>query len=249
MARTRKSHEPGEEKPKARKPKLEPAYSPRVDGHRYVIYATYAREGDPIGKILVLKFLATYAAKRMVTMLIGKDEYEWELWCDRDDMIVTSRGVKIRAHKDQMKELIEYEPTEEEAAWRDEQLIASVQRFLYGRSESPAADRDEPEDLNADTDGGVAKSKTRAKDTKPARERREKPEAAPKKPRVDTSGMVTANDIAKKLGVEGREVRGVLRALKLEKPEYGWAWPKKEAADIEAKIVKGLKEAKKGKKK
>ena len=48
---------------------------------------------------------------------------------------------------------------------------------------------------------------------------------------------------------EGREVRGVLRALKLTKPDHGWAWPKEEAKAIEAKIVDGLKAAKKGKKK
>src|SRR6185436_5118754 len=245
MVRTRKSHEPGEEKPKTRRG-LE-AYSPKVDGHRYVIYASYAREGDPVEKILDLKFLGTFAARFMVTRLIGKDDWKYETWFDRDTMVVTSRGVKIRAHADQIKELIDYEPTEEEDAWRDELLIASINRFLYGRSES--GHTDPVEDIRDEDDDGEDTPK-RARDPKPARAAKpERPKAdpKPKRERVDLSGMVTANDIAKKLGVEGREVRGVLRAMKLEKPSFGWAFDKKTAADIEAKVTAGLKAAKKKK--
>ena len=244
MARTRKSHEPGEEKPKTRTPIGLGAYSPMVDGHKYVIYATWAREGDPVGKVLVLKFLGTFAAKRMVTMLIGKDDWEWQLCYERDDMIVTSKGIKIRAGTTQMKEIMRYEPTEAEDAWRDEQLIASVQRFLYGSREVDR--RDEPEVELEDADGEMETPRAR---TKAAKLPKAPKVVKEKKARVDTSDMVTANDIAKKLGVEGREVRGVLRAMKMEKPAHGWAFDKKTAADIEAKVTAGLKAAKKGKKK
>jgi hypothetical protein len=71
------------------------------------------------------------------------------------------------------------------------------------------------------------------------------------KPKVDKSGLVSANEIAAELKVEGREVRGVLRSLGLTKPDVGWAWPKDSAElkDARKKIEEGLKAAKKGKKK
>jgi len=237
MARARKSHVTDEEKAKN---KLEPAYSAKVDGHRYVIYCTYARTGDPIGKVLVLKFYGTHAAKQFVERVIAKDEYEWELWLDRDAMIVTSRGVKVRAHKDQLKDIMNHEYTEAEIEWRDDQLIRSVANFLYGRRDDNDSTRSHDTDdagrstIHDDGSGSDVQSKTpksARKDRLPKRE---------PKPKPNTDGFISANDIAQKLKLEGREVRGVLRALKLTKPDHGWSWPKDEAGKIEKKVVDQL---------
>lgn len=239
MVRARKSHATDEEKAKT---KLEPAYSEKVDGHRYVIYATYAQAGDPIGKVLVLKFKATYAAKQFAERLIAKDDYEWELWFDRDAMIITERGVKIRAHKDQMKEIMDHEYTEAEAEWRDDQLTRSVTQFLYGRRES----NDEVRSRNADdAERSTVLHKGSGDDcerTAPDRGRKERVPKREPKPKLNTDGYVSANDIAKELKLEGREVRGALRALKLIKPDHGWSWPKDEAGKIKKKVVDRLAE-------
>lgn len=246
MARARKSHEPGEEEAKPTRSKLPPAYSPRVDGHTYVIYSTVKKEGDPYARSIVHKFLARYAAAWYVKKVIGSDTVEWAKWLDRDDMLVTSSGIQIRAASDQMKELYPYEPTGEEVEWKDELLLQSVMRFRHGRHEALAAANDDnhrhPE--QPDIEGSTVTPEKRGKREKPARE----PKVVKPKPNLD--GFVSANDIAKQLKVEGREVRGVLRGLKLTKPEHGWSWPKDEAKKMKATIEDELKKIakKKGKK-
>jgi hypothetical protein len=249
MARAGKSHVTREETTKGG---LQPAYSPKVDGHKYVIYAGLKKDTDPYGRTIALKFLATYAARYMVDKLIGNDEWEWEMWPQyegadpRDHMIRTSSGITIRAHKEQMKEIIEYELSSAEAEWRCDQTLRAVNQFKHGRHEAH-------NENELPVHSPVSRSREDRNDTEnapePAAPAKLNRPSEPKQPRVDTSGHTSANDIAKRLGVEGREVRGVLRTLKLEKPAHGWSWPKKEAEAIEAQISKGLKEAKKGKKK
>lgn len=254
MARTRKSHKADEEETKSSSSKLEPAYSPHVSGHRYVVYATLTKEGDPYSRSLVLKFLGTYAAQHFVKKLIGTDDIEWSLFMDRDEMITTHpTGITIRAHLDEMRKIYDHQPTEAESDWKDPRLIGSINQFRYGKHE---AHKFEPiADYGNDNDGGLVEN--RGEDTSrdsssssPNGRKSPKPDRAPKpvrEPRnkVDTSGHVSANDLAKKLGVEGREVRGVLRGLKLDKPAHGWSWPKKEAEGIEVQVIKALKQAKK----
>lgn len=235
MARSRKSHEPGEEKAKASRSRLEPPYSSRVDGHRYVIYCSYPREGEDVARVLILKFLSTYAAQYFVKKVIGNDDYDWDSWMERDDMVVTSRGIRIRADKSQMKEILDYEPTAEEAEWTDDQLNRSVSFFKYGRDDSTVTHRP--------ADDGPADAEPEAS-TKP---QRQKADPKPKKARADTSGMVTANELATELKVEGRIIRGILRSLKMEKPEHGWAWSKDEVPAIRKKLEAGLKDLKKKK--
>lgn len=53
----------------------------------------------------------------------------------------------------------------------------------------------------------------------------------------------TAAAMAESLGIETRDLRGHLRALKIEKPEAGWVWPKKgDAKDIEKQVAARIKE-------
>lgn len=225
MARARKSHAPDEEKTKSRK--AGPIEYP------YVIYCSYHREGEEHPRCLILKFTDPASARNMVDQVIANDEWEWQLWFERDDMVVTSKGIKIRAGGDQMREVMDVDPADVERAEIKDVLI-----FKYG---SPEGGRREELPVHSP----IRKDATG--------DEVEKPEPKPKvvkekKAKIDTSTMVSANDIAKKLKVEGREVRGVLRSLKLEKPEHGWAWPKDEAAKIEEKVSVALKQGKAKKK-
>jgi hypothetical protein len=250
MARARKSHVGDEEiaKPKRSK-QLEEPYSPRVNGHKYVIYCDWHKQGDKHPRVLVLKFLATYAARQLLMKMIGKETYHVERWFDRDDMIVTASGIKMRAYKTQITELLAYEPTEEEAAWSDEQLIGSINRFKYGSNPEDVAANDDDEKGSGDnepsTDGSLLSGsrlrKSGAKDPKPVRR--------PKKPKVDKGEYVSANEIAADLKVEGRIVRAVLRSVGLKKPDIGWSWLKAspELADVRKQIEQGLKAEKKKK--
>ena len=226
MARARKSHASDEEKTKKRSGPIE---------YPYVIYCDYKREDDEYPRVLVLKFTDAESARNMVDQVIGNDEWEWKLWFDRDDMIVTSKGIKIRAGGSQMREVMDVNPEDVDRA-----EIKWVLQFKYGSSESKRQDPQNDEDSDLPKHAPAARA---------ARAEKREREVKEKKPKVDTSEMVSANDIAKKLNVEGREVRVILRGLKMEKPAHGWAWPKDEAKKIEEKVSAGLKEAKAKKKK
>lgn len=221
MARARKSHIINEEKVKTRSGPVE---------YPYVVYCSYHREGEEHPRCLVLKFTDPASARNMVDQVIGNDEWEWSKWMNRDDMVVTSKGIKIRAWDNEMREIMKVDP---DKVKREE--IKYVSQFKYGSPEGGR--KEDPVIIHRQSGGQIAAVLDRA--PKPVKE---------KKPKIDTSGMVTANDIAKELKVEGREVRGVLRSMKLEKPAHGWAWPKDEATKIKEKVHAGLKETKAKKK-
>lgn len=225
MARARKSHAPHEEKTKSRK--FGPIEYP------YVIYCSYHREGEDHPRCLILKFTDPESARNMVDQVIATDEWEWQLWLERDDMVVTSKGIKIRAGGNQMREVMDVDPADVDRA-----EIKGVLTFKYGSLEGGRC-----EELPVHSP--VRKNATGDEDDAPAPKSLKKKVVKEKKPKIDTSGMVSANDIAKKLKVEGREVRGVLRSMKLEKPAHGnWSWPKDEAAKIEEKVSVAIKKGK-----
>lgn len=239
MARARKSHDLDEEKAKT---KLQPAWG-KCGDNPYVIYCDLTRDGDEYPRILVKNFKAKYAAKYMLTKLTHNDTWEE---CDPIGSrrgIITSGGVRITMSGDSLFMLLDYEPTGAELEWRDEQTEKHVLQFKYGSSEG-AKRRDEDQDGSGGHDPEVSQ---RESDANPPRDKhgdRSKRQPREPKSRVDTSGYVSANNIAAELKVEGREVRGVLRSLKLEKPAHGWSWPKVEAEKIKEKVRAALKEAK-----
>lgn len=255
MARKKKSHENDVENTKPRQAGGLQPYSGHVAGHKYVIYATYAREGEKVGRILVMKFLGTFAAKRMVLTLINKDEYTWDVLRGQHARITTERGVDIHAHGQQLKEIMEHEFTAEEDEWRDPALTGHCNRFLFARDAGAVSDVEHLpvhspiRKSGGNTDGTTDSDRSDVRPDVPVKKPKREPVS--RTPRVDTSGLVTANDIAKALGVEGRDVRGVLRGAAFTKPDHGnWAWPKKEAEGIKEQIAKELKKLakKKGKK-
>ena len=235
MARARKSHAPDEEKMKTR---IEPAFGSCGD-NPHVIYCDLKRDGEEHPRVLVKNFRAKYAAKFMLTKLIHNDTWEK---CDPvggRKGIITSSGIRITMFGDDLFMLLEYEPTDAELRWRDEQTEKHVLQFKYGSIEEGKPQEEPINQRLIDEHPEFVKRVTRTKPEKVVKE---------KKPKIDTSGMVSANDIAKELKVEGREVRGVLRSMKLEKPAHGWAWPKDEAAKIKEKVSVALKEGKAKKK-
>lgn len=243
MARARKSHATDKETVKPSKG-LEPAFASKVGGNKYVVYCDLEREGDPYARVLVLNFQAKYAARWFIMKLIHNDEWQWVDPIGSRKCIRTSSGIRISMFHDDLKMLLEYKPTEAEAAWEDEWTERSVLRFKYGQHEEVKSRHDVEEDQDGhDSDGGTKKTKSKGKGPR-----------APKEPKVkvDKSGHISANDIAKELKLEGREIRGILRASKMQKPAHGWSWIKgsdeyKAARKTIEDGVKALKK-KKGKK-
>lgn len=212
MAR-RKSHQSNEENVKERRGPIQ---------YPYVVYAS--KEGPPL-KWLILKFTSAWGARNMIHQLIGRDTYEWKKMASVGwNYMLTSNGINISLrHNGLNKEVMELEFNEAESFMSPE-----VRYFLHGPSESHRA---------AYVDSDLPKHSPVAKS------RRERASGEPKerKAKVDRTGYVSANEIAAQLGVPGRDVRGILRTLKLQKPVRGWCWPKDEAEEIKKKIEKGLK--------
>lgn len=193
-----------------------------------MVYAHMLREGEEVSRVLILIFGELYSAHFFTNLLIGDDSWTEEKdSLESKEIIRTASNIQISMYGKDLFKVINYEPTELEAEWDDEQVRRHVSQFKFGRSQ-----KEDPETV--DEEG-------RPQEKRPKKEKKEK------KPKIDKTGMITANDIAKELGVEGRDVRGVLRAMKLQKPEGGWAFDKKTAEEIREKVKKGLKEAKKKK--
>jgi hypothetical protein len=243
MARARKSHDSGKEEVKSRT-KLEPAYA--ANGRdRFVVYADLQREGDPYARVLILKFQAKYAARRFIDMLIHTDEWEWTDPIGPRKCIKTSTGVRISMFGNDLAMLLDYKLSEDERVWEDELVKQNTLRFKYGKHEAAKDDNAEQSDGTDETlsDGGVKASKSKRGSAR-----------TPKEPKVkiDKSGFVTAIQLAGDVKLEGREIRGILRASDLVKPDIGWMWPKgsTEAKEAEKIIKAGVKDLlkRKGKK-
>ncbi len=244
MARARKSHDTGQEDAKTSRAKLKPPYSNKVGGNKLVVYCDLQRESDPYARVLILNFAAEYAARAFIDAVIHTDEWEWVDPIGTRKCIKTTTGARISMFGDNLEMLLDYKMNSDEKAWIDEGMKQHVLRFKYGTHEA-ARQSDDNEELPDGADETLGASRT----TK-SKSRRKEPRA-PKEPKVkvDKSGFISANDIAKELKVEGREVRGVLRSSGLTKPDIGWAWPKdsKELKEMRALIEKGLKNGKKRK--
>lgn len=246
MARARKSHDTGKEEVKSSRANLEPAYSPKVGGNLLVVYADLQREGDPYARVLVLNFMAKYAARYFIDLLIHNDTWEWIEPLGSREALKTSGGVRISMFKDDLNKLMAYKMSEAERSWEDDLVKQNVLRFKYGTHEAAKKDdNEEHPDGSAETlsDGGVKASKSKRGSAR-----------TPKEPKVkvDKSGFVSAIELAADSKLEGREVRGILRSSGLTKPDIGWMWPKgsnelKEAKKIIDAGIKALLK-KKGKK-
>jgi len=218
----RKSHRTDEEKSKEQRGPLQ---------YPYVVYASYnPGETYETMRWLILKFMSPQAARGHINALIGDDEWEFGVTTVLEyPSVITSRGVQITFRNQAMLDEVMG------LDFEDQHMSSEVSYFKFRRTTERVAPKDEDDDL----------PKT-AKAARVSRAEKREPKE-PKAPRekVDRSGMVSANDIAAELKVEGREVRAVLRAMKLEKPAGGWWFDKKTAEAIRDKVRAGLKAKKK----
>lgn len=257
MARSRKSHEDGEEIPK-HTGRLPRPYAGKAGGNRYVVYC---HRHDALGiasHVLIWSFNEIYAVKWFVNQLIGDGD-----WDERDEFgarkaAVTDKGIVISMFESQ-HDLYDILFSRKEMSplaleWSDPFVAKMIANFKYGRDN---ADRQAPQDRDDSTppsvylhgdagppssdDGGKGKKK-RDRGDKPGRSSKAEPRAVRA---AKPDGLVTAGALADEIGIEARVLRGALRALGLKKPDFGWAWPKAEAEGIAKQVKKQLKEAKK----
>lgn len=175
------------------------------------------------GRLFTIAFFGTYAAKHALNALLEGRTFKWK----NDDEIICDDGMSIKDSR--LEELIEYDMKGAEKDWvLDDTTGNSIKRFIAGGSFA----RESKEEQVATGE------KTKATKTKPEKKEREKKERIP---RASKEGLVTVGDIAERLKMDAREARGILRTLKVEKPDAGWAWPDKEADAIAERIEKARK--------
>lgn len=234
MAR-RKSHASDKEDVKSRR---------GLPSYPYVVYASWVPPGHEM-RWLILKFPDAWGARNMINSLTHNlfgGKYELKKTSSLGwHYMQFENGMRISLRDDERyQEVMELEFDETEAF-----VSAEVQQFKYGsgyeshRSNGKSSyDGDDQAQADEGTKRGGRGRKERSKS---ASDRDEPRALRERRPKVDRSGMVSANDIAKELGVEGREVRGVLRSLKMTKPEGGWLFNPKEADQLKADIKAHLK--------
>lgn len=171
----------------------------------------YLKKGD---NILNVGFGADYSAKKFIDLLIGNDEvHKTRGITGKEDTIVTSSDVIIRSET--IDKILNYEYTKAEEEWElpESGSCGSSTQALRFRSLSLT------ERYEADDTPRESKVSTRT----------EKPE---RKPKPSKEGLVSIAEIAAELKMEAREARAILRQQKVEKPEAGWCWCKKDVENI-----------------
>jgi hypothetical protein len=183
---------------------MKPAMAQALGRHKEVFEVRSSRKDS--NKFLLILFGAEYSAQYAVNYLINGDDIEWK----DPKTIVTSSGVKI--YSPDLETLMEYEPTEQERAWR---FPLPYSRY-YAAFMSKAEEADAPS-IMIETSAP-------------------KPKASPKPSEPKPNDMIGIQDIATELGMEPRDARQILRKH-AEKPSWGWAWAKAEVAAIK-KLLK-----------
>ena len=214
MVRAKQSHKADKEKTKA---------STRIE-HPFVVYSSY-NPGERMETMrwLVDKFMSAEAARGHINALIGQDSWEYDgITVLKYPGIRTSTGITITLRDQAMLDRVmslDYE---------EERMTDNVRYFKFrevAKGGIPDSESDSRPSLRPKASrAGDRSSKTRDR-----------------APRLDKTGMVSANQIAEELGCQGSAVRSVLRAMKLEKPQGGWYFDKEVAEEIKAKVRKKLK--------
>lgn len=200
----------------------EPFPSSPTKPPKYAVYGTYPHDAEPgRSRLLVVPFLATYAAKHFVETLLQGGKFKWQ----SPTILIGENGVKVKS--DQLEEIIEYEYVGNEASW---ELPSHMTQQAEGiRREYREDDVSRPDPTGAEGDDAPEQP------TKPKREPK------PEKPKIDKSGLVSVGEIAEQMGIEARDARGALRKQKVEKPDGGWLWTPDKVDGIKKIIKAGLK--------
>lgn len=214
--RTIKTTSTDEEVVVTKKNELEPAWpSSPTRPPKYVLYIFLDNKFNS-----ALNAVAKYAAKKLLDALL--DGFDYELIGDH--RIETTDGHMLIRCEQGAKMLMEYKYTAAEKEWELPKpypnVINQIRTGRYRRDDDPMVD---------------------AAQLPKEKKERVKKEVKERTPRVSREGLVSIGDICTELGIDPRDARKVLRAKKMEKPDAGWAWATKEAAEVKAMIKKELK--------
>lgn len=194
---------------------LEPPFSsaPAILNKHFL----YINKGE---NLLGVGFAATYAAKKFIDILLGDDELaKTRGITGEEDTIVSSSGISIRS--EEIDEILNYEFSKTEEEW----TLPDA-----GSGSSSCA-------MSFRSSSGIRVEKTQDNE-KTERAPRHKIEKIVK---PSKEGLITIQQIAGELKMEARDCRAILRKMKVDKPQVGWAWNKIEVDDIR-KIINDNKE-------
>lgn len=189
---------------------------------RYGFYCT-----TESGRFCFHNFHSTYAAKKFLDFIIDGREYKWL----NDDEIELDNGTRIRGERPgQLEEALLHQLTPKEAKWEIPYPDVYYYKSFLGRAK-----------LIYDKETGQVIDEVE----RPKKTRKIDPEKLIKRKRekVKTGQHITIAAIAEELKRSPRDCRAALRALKIPKPEHGWAWPPSEAEQIKSRLRRrfGLK--------
>ncbi|USN16566.1 hypothetical protein POLEWNIK_00400 [Brevundimonas phage vB_BpoS-Polewnik] len=168
--------------------------------------------------MIVMCFLATYAAKHFVNAVLQGEAFKWA----KSDTVIGENGVKVRCEL--LEEIIEYEWEAGEAGWELPSNFLNQCQLLRREYRDDAP-------VSTGTEG----------DEEVERPKKPKREPKPEKVKIDKTGLISVGEIAEQMGIEARDARGALRKQKVEKPDGGWLWPADKVEAIKKVIKAGLK--------
>lgn len=177
------------------------------------------------GRFCFHNFHSTYAAKKFLDYIIDGRDYKWL----NDDMIELDNGTRIKGERPgQLERALEHEYTPSERQWEIPYPDIYYYKAFLGRA-AITLDSEKGEVIEEDI-------------PKPKRTRKVDPEKLIKRKRekVKKGEHITISQIAQELKRTPRDCRAALRALKIPKPEHGWAWPPSEADIIRNRLRKRL---------
>lgn len=165
--------------------------------HFFVRYPHDAKEGE--GRMISISWAAPYAARKYLEFIMDGEEVDWTAL----NKFVTSKGVEVSCAAPSDK----LQPNELELAL-DHKYTKAERAF-----EVPEKDRKSFELL-----------------LRPYPDKFEKPSTGKAKvgrasPNRPEGKFITVADICEELKVQPRDGRAALRKAKVEKPEWGWAFP------------------------
>jgi hypothetical protein len=171
------------------------------------------------GRFCFHNFHSAYAAKHFLEFIMQGKDWRWI----KENEIVVENGTRIRGERvDDLERALTHKFTSDEAKYEIPEPDLTYYRSFLGLSRIKALPDERPPVTRAPTPPEVKVKR--------------------KKEKIKAGAYVTIGDIAQELRRKPSELRGILRKLKIPKPETGnWAWPPSEAERIKSKLRAQLK--------
>jgi hypothetical protein len=175
---------------------------------RYSITAIRRFHMEQHSRVFTQGFRELYAAKHWLNAIVGDIS-----GIIRGHELGLDDGIKLRSFE--LHEIMDHEFTPEEAKWRlDDDAIRMIARFRRGTWDEPR----EPIVTDIVHESALKKHKV----------------VVPKGERP--AGYVTVTELCKGTAVKPMIARGLLRASKYVKPDYGWAFAPNELPAVKRLI-------------